>query len=258
LVRPNEFDANGEVRFEGRRARHLLDVLGVEVGRRLKAGVLNEGPATAEVVRAEIDSVTVKLVERQVETPLAALRLILALPRPKAMRRLLQDTASFGVSRIDLIKAWKVTGSYFGSPLLAPERLLQELILGAEQGGLCAIPDVAIHRFFVPFVNSLGSPTEGDGEGLRLLAHPAAGSYLDEVDWKSFRGEATLAVGPEGGWIDAEVESFVEKGFRLVRLGDTILRTEVAVASGLAQVELMRRWALRGAEESPHQGEARV
>ncbi|MBZ0113203.1 MAG: 16S rRNA (uracil(1498)-N(3))-methyltransferase, partial [Thermoanaerobaculia bacterium] len=61
LVRPDELGDEGEVRLQGRRARHLLEVLGVEVGRRLKAGILDEGPAMAEVVRVEIDAVVVRL-----------------------------------------------------------------------------------------------------------------------------------------------------------------------------------------------------
>lgn len=250
LVGPDELDTDGEVRLEGRRARHLLDVLDVDAGRRLRAGVLEEGPAIAEVVRVETDAVVVRLVDRQVEPPTQPSRLILALPRPKALRRLLQDVASAGVTHVDLINAWKVSASYFGSPLLAPERLLEELILGAEQGGHCAVPDVAVHRLFVPYVDSVGAASVGDSGELRLLAHPAAESYLEEVGVGSFRREVTLAVGPEGGWIDAEVESFVEQGFRPVRLGDTILRTEVAVMAGLAQIELMRRWASRSVEVS--------
>ncbi|MBZ0112304.1 MAG: RNA methyltransferase, partial [Thermoanaerobaculia bacterium] len=190
----------------------------------------------------------VRLLDRQIETPASPIRLILALPRPKALRRLLRDVASVGVSHIDIINAWKVSGSYFGSPLLAPERLLEELTVGAEQGGRCAVPAVAIHRLFVPFVDSLGSSWVDDPEALRLVTHPNAESFLDEVEVSSFRHGVTLAVGPEGGWIDAEVESFVEQGFQPVRLGDSILRTEVAVTTGLVQVELMRRRALREVE----------
>ena len=43
--------------------------------------------------------------------------------------------------------------------------------------------------------------------------------------------EAVLAIGPEGGWIDAELGSFERAGFRTIDLGPRILRTETALAA---------------------------
>ena len=51
----------------------------------------------------------------------------------------------------------------------------------------------------------------------------------------------TLAIGPEGGWIEREVETFAARGFAIVALGDAVLRTEAAVAGALAQLALLAR-----------------
>lgn len=40
----------------------------------------------------------------------------------------------------------------------------------------------------------------------------------------------TIAIGPEGGWIDSEVALFQSKGFQLVNTGERILRTDIAVS----------------------------
>jgi RsmE family RNA methyltransferase len=50
-----------------------------------------------------------------------------------------------------------------------------------------------------------------------------------------------LAIGPEGGWIARELETFVARGFSPVSLGAAILRVETAVAAALGQLELLQR-----------------
>ena len=50
-----------------------------------------------------------------------------------------------------------------------------------------------------------------------------------------------IGIGPEGGWIEREVDTFAARGFTIVSLGDAILRTEAAVAGALAQLALLRR-----------------
>jgi hypothetical protein len=58
-----------------------------------------------------------------------------------------------------------------------------------------------------------------------------------------------IAIGPEGGWIDRELETFQEAGFQPVRLGPWILRVETAVTAALAQIELLRRVVQAGGED---------
>jgi 16S rRNA (uracil1498-N3)-methyltransferase len=50
---------------------------------------------------------------------------------------------------------------------------------------------------------------------------------------------AALAAGPEGGFSGAEVRSFLEAGFKAVRMGDTVLRSETAALYGAAAVRII-------------------
>jgi 16S rRNA (uracil1498-N3)-methyltransferase len=48
--------------------------------------------------------------------------------------------------------------------------------------------------------------------------------------------QATLAIGPEGGWTDEELTSAGAAGFQEASLGKLILRTETAVVAALASL----------------------
>ncbi len=200
-------------------------------------GILGVARTRAAVLSIDTSSVTMHLMGDITSQPpvLPSKRLVLALPRPKALKRVVQNAACMGVSQLDLINAWKVSSSYFSSPILAASRLRQEAILGAEQGGRYRIPEIRVHRLFMPFLESLGQ----DNSEFRLVAHPAATHFLSDLGTLDESSDLTLAIGPEGGWIDREIDSLVESGFQPFRLGDSILRSEVAITAALAQVELM-------------------
>jgi 16S rRNA (uracil1498-N3)-methyltransferase len=52
-------------------------------------------------------------------------------------------------------------------------------------------------------------------------------------------GLVALAAGPEGGFSGAEVEGFLKAGFKAVRMGDTVLRSETAALYGAAAVRII-------------------
>jgi len=241
LLDPGELD--GDVAWlTGRRARHVTTVLGAGAGARLRVGVVR-GPRGSGVVEAE-DSGRVRLrveLEEAAEAP-PAVSLVLALPRPKSLSRALETAAQLGVRRIDLVNAWRVDKSYFDSPRLAPESLRESLVLGCEQGAITWLPDVEVHRLFTPFVRgALAERVAGD-RSRGLLLHPRDAAPIEEVVGDR-AGEIVVAIGPDGGWIDRELETFDDIGFRRATLGERVLRTDVAVAAALAQLELLRRAA---------------
>jgi RsmE family RNA methyltransferase len=49
-----------------------------------------------------------------------------------------------------------------------------------------------------------------------------------------------IAIGPEGGWIEREMATFVARGFTGFTLGPRILRTEAAVPAILGWVAALR------------------
>lgn len=239
LVEADELE-DGRVWLEGRRAHHLVRVLGVAPGRSLHAGLVGGSLARATVLEVAPEGrVLLELVpgEQPPRPPLARVRLVLALPRPKALRRILGAVASLGLGRLDLVNAWRVERSFFSSPLLEPAAIRRELLLGCEQGRLTALPEVNVAPLLVPFLEALGAPPVGER---RLLAEPAARGGLARG---AVAGDGPLvcALGPEGGFVERELASLAELGFQPVRLATGVLRSEVAVSVLLGQLELLLR-----------------
>jgi RsmE family RNA methyltransferase len=79
-----------------------------------------------------------------------------------------------------------------------------------------------------------GSPTT------RLLAHPGA----PPIEQAALTWPLAIAIGPEGGWIQREIDTFVERGFTPVSIGSPILRVEAALSATLGQLLVLQR--LRG------------
>jgi RsmE family RNA methyltransferase len=171
--------------------------------------------------------------------------LVLAIPRPKVLTRVIEAAAAFGVARVALTNAWRVDKSYLRSPRLAADALALAARLGAEQGATTHLPEITVHDRLMQLVDARwpGPPA------VKLLAHPGA-PPLEHALAAAAPGDATgpvaLAIGPEGGWIAREVETFVARGFAPVSIGAPILRGETAVAAALGQLLVLRRLATAG------------
>lgn len=243
LLDPDELSADGRARLAGRRAAHLLDVLGVSAGARLPAGVLGGRMGEAEVTAVAGREVEVRVrIDREPPAP-APVSLLLALPRPKILRRVLQGVAAAGVKRVVLLGSGRVEKSYWGSPLLSPEALRAELRLGLEQGRDTVPPEVRLVRLFKPFVEDhLDAWCE---PAVRLLAHEGAAAPLEALG-RGAASAAILAVGPEGGWTPYEAAQLQARGFAPFSLGPRALRVDQAVPFALGQVELWLRGSRRG------------
>ena len=239
LLDPGEL-AGDRARLVGRRAAHLREVLGVGPGDRVRAGIVGGGLGEASVLALSPDG-AVEVTVSCPEPPPARVpvQLVLAVPRPKVLTRVLETAAAFGVERIDLVNAWRVDKAYLASPRLSPEAVDEAVRLGAEQGAQTHLPEVRLHRRLMAYLDGLAG-LDGGGVGPRLCAHPRAALGMGSV---GLVGAApgtpvTLAIGPEGGWILREVDTFAARGFAVVSLGLPVLRVETAIAAALGQLTL--------------------
>ena len=240
---------DGRATFSDVRAEHVLNVLHGTEGQTLKTGILDGPVGTSVIERIEGNAVTVRCTH---ESPSLQpwLDLILAPPRPRAMKRLLPQLASLGVRRIVLVGAEKVEKAFWGAQLLKEEIYRPLLIDGLQQAGTTAVPTIETFKSFRHFVERkldvhfVDQPT-------RFVAHPApvaehvggprscAAEPSAEVGRAGARPSPqvpVLAVGPEGGWTDEEVGMLEEKGFARMSLGPRILRTDTALIALISRL----------------------
>jgi 16S rRNA (uracil1498-N3)-methyltransferase len=232
----------GLARLHGRRARHVVEILRAGPGDRVAVGLLRGRAGQGQVVEVTPDRVSLRLQLTDEPPPRSPVSIVLALPRPKILRKVLQAAASMGIPRIALVGSYRVEKSYFQSPVLDPAALLAELRLGLEQGRDTLPPVVTVHRHWKPFVEDLLDGLFPPGGPERLVAHPAAREPLGAAPPR--RTAAVVAIGPEGGFTPYEESTLADRGFRPVTLGPRPLRVDVAVPFAVAQAEA---WLRRGA-----------
>ena len=224
----------------GERAAHILDILHGEIGQTLKTGEIDGKIGTGEIVEIvrgagdEGATVRVKVCHDQ-ESLRPWVDLVLAPPRPRVMKRLLPQLAAMGVGRIVLVGAKKVEKDFWGATLLKEENFRPLLVDGLMQAGTSILPRLMVRRNFRRFVaDELDAMFPA---ARRIVAHPYGAEGAKGVEgMKSPEGPLLLAIGPEGGWTDEEVESLESKGFERYSLGRRILRTDTATIALLARL----------------------
>jgi RsmE family RNA methyltransferase len=229
ILEPAEVDRAGVVRLSGARADHLRRILGVSVGQTVRVGLL-DGPHGIGTVRRLSDT-TVELdcaFDRD-PPPRPRVDLLLALPRPKVLRRLWAQLAAIGVGQIILTNAERVERNYFDTNILTPEVYRPLLIEGLQQARDTWLPQVSIHRQFKILIEDhLDELFAGE---LRVVADPAAASPVGAVCAGAHvnrDARVLLAIGPEGGWNRFELDLLAAHGFEAAGLGPRTLRSDTA------------------------------
>ena len=231
LLFDEDLSSEKHARLSGRRLRHAREILGMEPGDSISVGLAGGGIGKATITHLDDDSMDLELGELDSPPPPPLpVTLVLALPRPRVLHRLIATVTTMGVKRLYLINTWRVEKSYWGSPVLQEEQIRENVTLGLEQARDTALPEIQMRRLFRPFVEEeLAEVAEGTD---RFVAHP----YASQPSPRELARPITLFVGPEGGFLDQEIDSLVERGFLPVHLGSRILRVETAVVALLGRL----------------------
>ncbi len=216
---------------DDRRARHMTSVLKLQPRDNLKVGQIGGDMGSAEVISHTSTGYDLAVTLTDPPPPGLDLTLILALPRPKMMRRVIENIAALGVKHLILLNAYKVEKSYWQTPWLEAGTLHHHCLLGLEQAGDTILPHIELKKLFKPFVeDELPDIIHGRSA---WVAHPGSEGGVPDTPTSM-----VLAIGPEGGFTPYEVGKLQEAGCRGFSLGSRILRVETVVPALLGRLYL--------------------
>ena len=231
LLEPNQITTTDNIwQIENQRQlQHLQQHIQLNCGGTLKVGVRNGQRYLTEVISVSEQQIRIRPIQVEAIPAKLPVHLILALPRPKVLRRIIMDAVTLGVERISLIHSYRVDKSYWQSPFL--QQLDDYVTLGLEQAGDTIAPEVQLYKRFKPFVEDV-LPTFISDQKPAYVAHP----YAEQQMPYAIQHSCHLIVGPEGGFIPYEVDLLKKNGCQARRLGNRILRTETAVSHILGRL----------------------
>jgi len=221
---------NNSLLLTDHRAKHVVKVLRSKIEDILRVGILGGAMGTAVVAnihRKYPFAVELSVNLTDIPDPAPAIDLLLALPRPIMLKRILSQVTALGVGQIFIINASRVEKSFWEAGILEPEEYRPHLIHGLEQAVDTIIPALHIRRHFRHFVED-ELPAMAKNYAHFLLAHPGGTRPLATC-MQNRRGSVLYAIGPEGGWVDSEVETFMRVGMESFSIGSRILKVDTAV-----------------------------
>jgi 16S rRNA (uracil1498-N3)-methyltransferase len=205
-----------------RQLEHLKTHVDVQVGNTLKVGIAEEKRYLTEVIEVSETAIRLKPLHEEAVPAKLPVTLIVALPRPKVLRRLIMDAVTLGVEKIILIHSYRVDKSYWQTPFL--QQIQQYVTLGLEQAGDTIAPQVELYKRFKPFVEDI-LPTLITEQKPAFVAHP----YIEQMMPHALNQPCTIIIGPEGGFIPYEVDLLIKNGCQAASLGNRIIRTETVI-----------------------------
>ena len=205
-----------------RQLEHLRTHVNVQVGDSLKVGIREGKRYLTEVLSVTEQQIQLQPINEETVPAKLPVTLIVAMPRPKVLRRLVMDSVTLGVEKIILLHSYRVDKSYWQTPFL--QQLNQYIDLGLEQAGDTIAPKIEVYKRFKPFVEDI-LPTLIRADCPAYVAHP----YVEMKMPAGLQQGCTMIIGPEGGFIPYEIDLLIKNGCQAVSLGNRIIRTETVI-----------------------------
>lgn len=224
LLTDNDFTRHDTAVINDSRLQHIQHVLGSQPGDTLTVGKLNGNTGTARIIAISEQHVALHVPPlQQAPPPALPLTVILALPRPKMLKRILHNIAEFGIKELHLIHSYKVEKSYWQTPWLQPGAIDNLLTQGLMQARDTVLPQVQLHRRFKPFTEDILPGIIAGQEA--FIAHPYSPQPLPVAS----TAPRVIIIGPEGGFIPYEVQLIAQQGVQAVHMGERIYKVDNAL-----------------------------
>lgn len=240
LIKPSEINLTRVV-LNDERAKHISRVLRASIGDEIRVGVVDEmlgHGVVNKIHRRPPYAVELELSIDTLPPPPSPIDIVLALPRPIMLKRVLSQATTLGVKQFHIINARRVEKSFWDSQILGREFYRKHLISGLEQAIDTKLPNVSFHKGFRSFVETEIVKIKQEYTSL-VVADPSFKKRPAEL--KHGPERTLLAVGPEGGWVDYELKKMEQAGFTGFGIGTRILRVDSAVIALHSMLTMLPR-----------------
>ena len=235
-------EINGDhTTLKDHRAEHIVKVLRSSRGDRVTVGIINGKTGYGiikEIVGRKPYLVKLQLALERYPDITPPIDILLALPRPIVFKRIISHLTTLGVRRILVVNAAKVEKSYWESSVVSENGWQRHVREGLEQAVDTRLVDISFYRGFKPFMQEI-VPGIKDRYQQMLVAHPHTTNNLAEV-FRAGASPVLLAIGPEGGWNEYELDQMELMGFDQFTLGARVLRVETAVNALHGAISMLR------------------
>ena len=226
-----------QIGLDDQRAHHIVRIIKAKIGDKLRVGRVGGQLGEARVTEISASRVELEFKLTDAAPPALPVTLLLALPRPKVLKRVLSSAITMGVKKIFICNSWRVEKSYWQTPLLTPEKLHEISLAALEQAVDTILPEIILKPRFRPFAEDEVPALAQDHDA--WLLHPYSVSVTPTpapaTTTTRLTDSALIAIGPEGGFIPFEVEMLRAAGLRPKSFGPRILRVEQIVPCALGQ-----------------------
>ena len=229
LLRPgDDWLDESTVHISDHRADHLRQVLRSTVGESIRVGVVGGQCGDALITGIDASGITLSVALNEQPPARHRFDIVLALPRPKMLRRILRTVAEFGVCNLHLINSARVEKSFWQTPLLSADKVEEALMAGMERARDTVAPVIHQHRLFRPFIeDELSTICAGRPCWLAEMGSALALSAMPAVP-------AVVMIGPEGGFVPFELDLAQSVLAQPVHLGSRVLSVDTALTAALA------------------------
>lgn len=212
----------------GRHADHLARVLRAQVGQEFDV-VANGVVRRARVLAVSEDRVEFELGEEIPSAASADLTLLLAIFKFDRMEWAIEKCTELGVTKVVPVIARRTDRHLASASVKRVARWRRIATQAAEQSRRTGIPEIASPL-------KLDDAVRASAELRITLAETEIECRLRDLLGTRPSRQIVLAIGPEGGWTEDELETFSKQGWISASLGPTILRVETAAIAAVAIV----------------------
>jgi 16S rRNA (uracil1498-N3)-methyltransferase len=221
----------GSVTLIDTECHHLNHVLRLRESDLVEVFDGNGGAATCRIQSLQKRSVVLEVIDfRQDSNSLPDLTIATAVPKGDRFEWLVEKATELGVHRIIPLVTSRSVVDPRENKL---DRLRQTVIAACKQSGRNQLMEITPVTHWTEFLVAISTNYH------TLIAHPSPrGNPVTEHALSDRSRPILIAIGPEGGFSDEEIEAALAAGAVPIRLGDHILRIETAVIAIAAKILL--------------------